>query len=362
MRPLWRHLGRARRRTGQAAVFVALILFSLVIMLALATNIGIVVNDKIRMQNTADLATYAAAYSEAQVLNNLTFLNTQIADAVSVCRASLTAAPYVDCLCQYRSPIAEAQVQGCKALLDPLIMRFVIAASYPQSVTQALDRGYNTAEANFSGIRSQTSFMEWIPNSPTFPTQYWLNYQTHYMGGMSIPAIANYSQATNIQVNYTHITLCPGPNCACCMPQVYFPPNTLNGWFYKSNADPEIWVEGRVYGTPLKQFLDVAYSGGYFGSSATGGDDLLYAYAVAKPYEGSVGPTQIGDKDANGFMAGPLYVPWGSNEVNLGMQEQYRARLAGMNESLEGASSPTSLAQWDGFMLGKVWNVGYFKH
>jgi hypothetical protein len=204
--------------------------------------------------------------------------------------------------------------------------------------------------------------MEWIPGSPTFPTQYWLNYQTHYLGGMSVPAIANYSQATNIQVNYTHITLCPGPTCSCCIPFIYFPPNTLRGWFYKTNDDPEIWVEGRVYGTPLKQYLDVAYSGGYFGSSATGGDDLLYAYAVAKPYEGSVGPTNIGDKNANGFMAGPLYIPWGSNRTNLGMVEEYRARIAGMNENLRGASAPKTIAQIDGLSLGKFWNTSYFKH
>ncbi len=360
-------LGRARRRAGQAAVFVAMILFTLVIFLALATNIGIVVNDKIRMQNTADLASYAAAYSEAQVLNNLVYLNGMIADTVSQCRSTLvSSSPYVDCLCQYESPVAEAVIEACKVALDPLILQFVAAANYTASVTPALQRGYSTAEANFEGTRSQTSFMETLPGSPTFMGQYWINYSTHYMGGGSFPAIASYTQANSIQVNYAHLTFCPGPNCSCCIPYLYYPQDSFRGWFYKDNSDPEIWVEGRVFGTPKKQFLDVQYSGGYFGASATGGDDLLYAYAVAKPYEGSVGPTVTGNPNAD-WTIGPLYSPGPGSlmpdkEGDLGMVEEYRARLAGLNEALEGGSAPTDLARMDGAMLGKMWNVAYFKH
>jgi len=351
-----------RRRAGQAAVFVAMILFTLVIFLAMATNIGIVVNDKIRMQNTVDLATYAAAYSEAQVLNNLVFLNTRIADAVSQCRQLLfSSSPYTDCLCQYESPIAEAEIEACKATLDPLIMAWAAAAQYGASVTPALARGYTTAEANFTGTRSKTSFMETIPGSPTMAGAYTTTASTHYLGSISFPAIATYRQATSIQVNYAHLTFCPGPNCSCCIPYLYYPQDQLKGWFYKDDADPEIWVEGRVYGTPLKQFLDVQYQGGFFGASATGGNDLLYAYAVAKPYEGSVGPTQVGDKQADGFRAGPLYIPWGSNESDLAMVEEYRARLAGLNEDLAGGS-PTAVARQDGARLGQSWNVAYFKH
>jgi len=349
-----------------------MILFTLVILLAMATNIGIVVNDKIRMQNTADLATYAAAYSEAQVLNNLVYLNGIIADSVATCRSLLvSSSPYVDCLCQFESPIAEAEIEACKAALDPLIMAFVMAAQYSASVTPALERGYTTAEKNFNNIESQTSFMETLPGSPTFPTQYWLDYQTHFMGGGSLPAIANYTQATSIQVNYAHLTFCPGPMCSCCIPYLYYPQDSLNGWFYKENSDPEIWVEGRVYGAPEKQFLDIAYSsgggdGGFFGASSTGGTDLLYAYAVAKPYEGSVGPTLTGNPNAD-WTIGPLYSPGPGSlmldkEGDLAIIEEYRARLAGLNEDLQGGSAPTDLAQMDGAMLGKMWNVAYFKH
>ncbi len=362
-----RGLQRARNRTGQAAVLVAMVLFTLVIFLAMATNIGIVVNDKIRMQNTADLSSYAAAYSEAQVLNNLVYLNGIIADTVAQCRSTLVSSPpYVDCLCQYESPVAEAEIEACKAALDPLILNFVAAAQYSASVTPALARGYTTADRNFADIESQTSFMETISGSPTFMGQYNINYSTHFAGGGSFPAIANYIQAQSIQVNYAHLTFCPGPNCSCCIPYLYYPQDSFVGWFYKQNADPEIWVEGRVYGTPKKQFLDVQYDGGFFGSSATGGDDLIYAYAVAKPYEGSVGPTQTGNANAD-WTIGHLYSPGPGTmmldkEQDLGMVEEYRARLAGLNEDLRGGSSPTTIAQMDGSMLGKSWNTAYFKH
>jgi len=219
-----------------------MVLFILVVFLAFATNIGIVVNDKIRMQNTADLASYAAAYGEAQILNKLVELNTEIADILADCRANLiNNSPYEDCLCQYRSPVADAEIEGCKAELDMAIYDFVLQAMYQSSVEPALEAGYATAEANFTGTRDLTSFMEDLPGSPTFPMSYWINYQTHYMGGGGFPAIANYSQAQTVWVNYMHISWCPGPMCSCCIPMITYPMGDqsnqpLNGWFYKTNT------------------------------------------------------------------------------------------------------------------------------
>ncbi len=370
---------KARRRAGQAAVFVAMILFTLVIFLALATNIGIIVNDKIRMQNTADLATYAAAYSEAQVLNELVYLNTQIADTIANCRSILvSSSPYVDCLCQYKSPVAEAVLDGCEQAINGQIGRFVIAATYNKSVTEPLKAGYATAEANFSGIRGQTSFMENVPDSPTFPNTYELQYQTNPRSGSPtrVPSIANYSQATGINAIYAHLTFCPGPNCSCCIPYLYYPGAgddrpTWAGWFYKTTSDPEIWVEGRVYGTPKKQFLDISYSGGYFGASGggSGGNDMLYAYAVAKPYEGSVGPTRKSSDIDAPWQIGELFFPGPGGsmmldaERDLAMVEEYRARLAGMNEALAGPTDPLEVARQDGTLnLSKTWNTAYFHH
>jgi len=75
---------------GQAAVLVALSLFCMVIFLALATNVGIVVNDRIRMQNAADLAAYAGAFEEARALNRMTEINRRIVMAADDIRKHLT--------------------------------------------------------------------------------------------------------------------------------------------------------------------------------------------------------------------------------------------------------------------------------
>jgi hypothetical protein len=366
-------LPRRGRHRGQAAVLVALVLFTLVLFLALATNIGIVVNDRIRMQNTADLATYSAAYTEAQSLNELTYFNTRIASTVAQCREELVSTPWISCLCTDRHPAAEAIIMACQAELDALILEWVTTAEYSSSVSPALAAGRATAEANFANTSGSTSFMEDVPGSPTFLGQYWVNANFNFLGSISLPAIANYDQAGPI-LNYQHYVLCPCED-GCCFGWIAYPETQVQGWFWKSNADPEVWVEGRVYGAPKKQFLDVGYSprggndGGFFGASSTGGTDLLYAYAVAKPFEGSVGPTRLSGMDQNGdWLMGQLYMPGPMGamldpETDLGMVEEYRARLAGMNEDLTGGSAPTDLAFMDGMMnLGRFWNTSYFKH
>ena len=84
--------GRAgwRRRDGQAAVLAALSLFSMVVFLAMATNFGIAVNERIRVQNTADLAAYAGAYTQAKKLNDIALLNRAIMEVARYCRLRLT--------------------------------------------------------------------------------------------------------------------------------------------------------------------------------------------------------------------------------------------------------------------------------
>jgi hypothetical protein len=91
---------------------------------------------------------------------------------------------------------------------------------------------------------------------------------------------------------------------------------------------------------------------GYFGGSSAGGLDKMYATAVAKPYDGSVGPTRQYISDGrldNGIAAGqdPQYQfsgVWrsqGLDKMREYMQPTYRARLAGINEwTLFGLRSP----------------------
>ena len=128
-----RHRQRQNRR-GQAAVFIALILFTLVIFVAMATNIGILVNDKIRMQSAVDLATYSVAFHEAQALNKMVEKNREIADVVADCRNDLVTGYWDICDCQYEDYRAELIIERCKLKLDMKITEFVELANYETSV------------------------------------------------------------------------------------------------------------------------------------------------------------------------------------------------------------------------------------
>jgi hypothetical protein len=59
----------ASNERGQAAIFVALLFNVLFVFFAMAVNIGLVVHDKINLQNSVDLAAYYAASKQAELLN-----------------------------------------------------------------------------------------------------------------------------------------------------------------------------------------------------------------------------------------------------------------------------------------------------
>lgn len=63
---------------GQTSIFVALIFQVLFILFAMALNIGMVVHDKINLQNSVDLAAYYAAQRQAEWLNVIAHTNYQI--------------------------------------------------------------------------------------------------------------------------------------------------------------------------------------------------------------------------------------------------------------------------------------------
>ncbi|MDP2309235.1 MAG: Tad domain-containing protein [Pseudomonadota bacterium] len=358
-------------RRGQAAVLIALSIFAMMLLLAMATNVGVVVNDKIRMQTTVDAATYAAAYSEAASLNELVELNKDIVDAVHTCRQTLEPAPWLEttpCGCVPQSQLAELAVQACKLAIDVQIGRFVARAPYARTVRPAIQAGEATAEANFRGI--DVSFFQGLPGSPTFPGSRNL-YASFNMGSSVVmPSVADIRQVTDTAVNYLVFVTCPTPSGACVpVPPQLGPTTNLKTWFYKENRDPDVWVAGRVSGTPEKQFLDTAYrsgggDGGFFGASSTGGDDKIYAYSVAKPYDGSIGPSELNGNQKNGNMVGPMgvYASRGTTYPELSMYDEYRARLAGINESLEGDASPSDLVQLDGLQNGKFWEMDKVKH
>ena len=69
---------------GQAAIFVALIFNVLFVFFAMAINVGLVVHDKINLQNSADLAAYYAASKQAEMLNVIAHQNYQILSLIHI--------------------------------------------------------------------------------------------------------------------------------------------------------------------------------------------------------------------------------------------------------------------------------------
>ena len=64
--------------TGQMAVFVALIFQVLFVLFAMVINIGLIVHDKINLQNSVDLAAYYAASKQAESMNMIAHINYQM--------------------------------------------------------------------------------------------------------------------------------------------------------------------------------------------------------------------------------------------------------------------------------------------
>ncbi len=76
-----KHLKLLRNNSGQTSIFVALIFQVLFIFFAMALNVGMVVHDKINLQNSVDLSVYYAAQRQAEWLNVIAHTNYQIRQA-----------------------------------------------------------------------------------------------------------------------------------------------------------------------------------------------------------------------------------------------------------------------------------------
>ncbi len=63
---------------GQIAIFIALIFQVLFIFFAMLINVGLIVHDKINLQNSVDLAAYYGAERQAELLNEIAHINYQI--------------------------------------------------------------------------------------------------------------------------------------------------------------------------------------------------------------------------------------------------------------------------------------------
>lgn len=71
-------VSRAYGESGQMAVFIALVFQVLFVFFAMVINIGLIVHDKINLQNSVDLGAYYAAQRQAEMLNEIGHVNYQI--------------------------------------------------------------------------------------------------------------------------------------------------------------------------------------------------------------------------------------------------------------------------------------------
>ena len=69
---------KKNKKRGQTLIFIILIFQMLFILMAMMINIGLVVHDKINLQNSVDLAAVYAAQRQAEVLNAMAHVNYQI--------------------------------------------------------------------------------------------------------------------------------------------------------------------------------------------------------------------------------------------------------------------------------------------
>ncbi len=73
-----KEMGFLKNERGQMAIFIALFFQVLFVFFAMAINVGLVVHDKINLQNSVDIAAYYGAMKQGEVLNQIAHINYQM--------------------------------------------------------------------------------------------------------------------------------------------------------------------------------------------------------------------------------------------------------------------------------------------
>ena len=76
-----REMFSIRSSRGQVAIFLVLLFQLLFVFFAMSMNVGLVVYDKINLQNSVDLSAYYAAQKQAELLNQIAHINYQMRQA-----------------------------------------------------------------------------------------------------------------------------------------------------------------------------------------------------------------------------------------------------------------------------------------
>ncbi len=356
---------------GQAAVLAALSLFTMVVFLAMAANAGVLVNDRIRMQNTADLTSYAGGFEMARNLNEMARINRQIYDSVQRLRGVLNYGPmYVSsdppdetdvyywpqppCSCLDYSPRAEAVIKVWQLRLHELYAKLELVNHAALARARAAARF--TASANFLGKFVGPRHLSFFMDQPGSPTRG--------------PGLVNLDRVQDTMVGYNFTRSCRCCDGCCLYPQTRSV--QVQSWGYK--ADNAIaYFPAKVKGVPQKNFLDIGTRRNRrFGADADRSplaSDMLYGYAVSKPFEGIVGTS---DPDNTYYSASPSDYPYAFVPMNPVyppatdlvdyFRPSYRARIAGIFEDMGDNPSMADLIRADRSEPQFQSKVQYFTH
>lgn len=305
---------RLKSQTGQSSVFAALLCSVLVMLIAMTTNIGKLVTEKIAMQNTVDMAAYSGAATQAAYLNKMRETNEKIYNQIHDLRdfldthsVPLDPVTYASnhpgsgnrggrmgsspgsldgfpCLSQVArpnglvAPVAEAKIQATQTTIDGLWAQFLRYAN--QADAAATQAAADSAQKNYPGTQGKLHF--------------------YHSGGK----IADYDQAL-VQVSYK----------AWCLSPIGVPVQATFAFRQPSNEIPTTWgfktgkkgdiqfAVGIVDAHPMSSFMSSYFDsmdGCHMGGSPNNMERCpLDVYAVATPYYGKVGADPEG-RDARG--------------------------------------------------------------
>ncbi|MDZ4661220.1 MAG: Tad domain-containing protein [Pseudomonadota bacterium] len=164
---MWQTLKRIIRcASGQMAIFIAIIFQVLFVFFAMIINIGLLVHDKINLQNSVDLAAYYAASKQAEVLNAMAHVNYQIRQTYKLMAYRLRVVGGFGynghpARLDYGGPLAEA--------LFPSVISgtpFLMADQPAVCITHKGWRDFSDAGDNESLCQSANNTVSQIPSSP----------------------------------------------------------------------------------------------------------------------------------------------------------------------------------------------------
>jgi len=345
MRSAKSRLRSTSNERGQSAVLSALCLFVMVVFVALATNSGILVNDRLRMQGTADLTAYAGAFEQARTMNHITDINGGIYGYVQQVRGVLNYGPqYMNttppdgagvfywrqppCSCLDYSPAAQAYIQTAQGVINAQAAA-VLAVNRKGQVSSRAAATF-TAGANFLKMAVGPRHLDFFQTNNASPT--------------SQPDLVDLVRVNETRVGYNYLRSCKCCDGCCLYPSVHV--ETVSSWYYKDPDQGLIYFPAMVKGVPWKNFIDLNNAaGGYFGADADTGPstDMLYGYAAAKPYDGMIGTSNPDNGSETEVPQQPVYPP--STAYEDYFSSTYRARISGIHEDMGTRDWSTSMAE-----------------